>query len=51
LSWPVGAGPGLGERKVQVVFAVDMPRLDRLVVRLLTARSPIAVKPGSSGSR
>lgn len=51
LSWPVGAGPGLGERPVQVVFAVDVPKLDRLVVRLLTASSPIPVKPGSSGSR
>jgi inosine-uridine nucleoside N-ribohydrolase len=44
LSWPVGAGPGLGERPVRVVFAVDVPKLDRLVVRLLTARTPIPVR-------
>jgi purine nucleosidase len=42
LSWPVGAGPGLGERPVQVVFAVDVPRLNRFVVRLLTAAEPLA---------
>ena len=43
LSWPVGAGPGLGERPVQVVFSVDVPRLDSLVVRLLTAAQPISL--------
>ena len=43
LSWPVGAGPDLGERPVRVVFAVDVPKLDRLVVRLLTAPRPISV--------
>ena len=42
LSWPVGAGPGLGERPVQVVFTVDVPRLNSLVVRLLTAAEPIS---------
>ena len=46
LSWPVGAGPGLGERPVEVVFSVDVPRLNRLVVRLLTAAEPIAL-PGT----
>jgi inosine-uridine nucleoside N-ribohydrolase len=45
LSWPVGAGPNLGERPVQVVFGVDVPKLDALVVRLLTARSPISPVP------
>jgi inosine-uridine nucleoside N-ribohydrolase len=43
LSWPVGAGPGLGERPVQVVFTVDVPRLNSLVVRLLTAAEPISL--------
>jgi purine nucleosidase len=43
LSWPVGAGPGLGARPVHVVFAVDVPRLNRLVVRLLTAAQPISL--------
>ena len=47
LSWPVGAGPNLGERPVNVVFAVDVPRLDRLVVRLLTAADPISIPQGS----
>jgi purine nucleosidase len=43
LSWPVGAGPGLGERPVQVVFTVDVPRLNRLVVRLLTSAEPTSL--------
>jgi purine nucleosidase len=43
LSWPVGAGPGLGERPVQVVFSVDVPRLNRLVVRLLTSAEPTSL--------
>ncbi|MGA7538346.1 MAG: nucleoside hydrolase [Steroidobacteraceae bacterium] len=47
LSWPPGAGPGLGEQAVHVVFAVDVPRLDKLVVRLLTAARPIAVPRNS----
>lgn len=45
LSWPVGAGPGLGERPVDVVFAVDVPKLNNLVVRLLTAAKPISLPP------
>lgn len=47
LSWPVGAGPNLGERPVNVVFAVNVPGLDRFVVRLLTAASPVSVPQGS----
>ncbi len=43
LSWPVGAAPALGDRPVQVVTAVDVPRLNRLVMRLLTAPAPIAI--------
>ncbi|MFZ0552915.1 MAG: nucleoside hydrolase [Steroidobacteraceae bacterium] len=46
LSWPVGTGPGVGERPVQVVFTIDVPRLNRLVVRLLTAAEPISL-PGT----
>ncbi|MGH8291487.1 MAG: nucleoside hydrolase [Steroidobacteraceae bacterium] len=47
LSWPVGAGPDLGERPVHVVFAVDVRQLNRLVVRLLTAATPISLPQGS----
>ena len=36
LSWPVGHGPGLGEREVSVVFEVDVPRLNALVLDRLT---------------
>jgi purine nucleosidase len=43
LSWPAGAGPDRGERPVHVVFAVDVPKLDRLVVRLLSAAKPISL--------
>ena len=43
LSWPVGDGPPLGERPVHVVFAVNVAKLDRLVLRLLTAAKPIAL--------
>jgi purine nucleosidase len=46
LSWPAGSGPELGERPVHVVFALDVPKLDRLVVRLLTAAKPISLRPG-----
>ena len=41
LSWPVGRGPGLGERPVEVVQDVDVARFERLTVRLLGAgRAP-----------
>ena len=36
LSWPAGKGPGLGERDVDVVLEVDVPKLENLVVDLLT---------------
>ncbi len=39
------SGADVGEQPVHVVFAVDVPELDRLVVRLLTAAKPIAVVP------
>ena len=32
VSWPARGGPGLGEREVEVVFAVDVAALERLVV-------------------
>ncbi|HEY8974012.1 MAG TPA: nucleoside hydrolase [Burkholderiaceae bacterium] len=38
LSWPIGSGPGLGERVVEVVQDVDVPRFERLTVKLLSAR-------------
>ena len=41
LSWPLGRGPGLGERAVEVVQDVDVPRFERLTVQLLGAgRAP-----------
>jgi inosine-uridine nucleoside N-ribohydrolase len=41
LSWPLGRGPGLGEREVDVVQDVDVARFERLTVRLLSAgRAP-----------
>jgi purine nucleosidase len=36
LSWPTGRGPGLGEREVDVVQEVDVPRFERLTVQLLS---------------
>lgn len=35
LSWPAGKGPGLGERDVAVVYAVDVPRVEAMFVDLL----------------
>ena len=40
LSWAPGEGPGLGERAVNVVFEVDVPRLERLTFALLKAPTP-----------
>ena len=37
LSWPLGRGPGMGEREVEVIEDVDVPRFERLTVQLLTA--------------
>ena len=39
-SWPVGDGPDWAD-PVHVVFAVNVAKLDRLVLRLLTAPKPI----------
>lgn len=46
LSWPVGAGPGLDERPVRVVLTLDVPKLDSLVVRLLSAAHPVSLRQG-----
>ena len=32
LSWPAGGGPGLGEPDVTVIRALDVPRLESLLV-------------------
>jgi inosine-uridine nucleoside N-ribohydrolase len=32
LSWAAGQGPGLGEREIQVVFDIDLPRFEQCVV-------------------
>jgi inosine-uridine nucleoside N-ribohydrolase len=36
LSWAPGKGPGVGERAVNVVFDVDVERLNAFVVERLT---------------
>ena len=48
LSWPLHDAPHLGEQPVHVVFAVDVAKLNHLVVRLLTAEKPIAIPPGTT---
>jgi len=35
LTWPVGRGPGLGERDVEVVYAVDNQKLATMFVQLI----------------
>jgi inosine-uridine nucleoside N-ribohydrolase len=40
LSWPLGAGPGLGERPVLVVQDVDVPRFERMTLDLLSRPTP-----------
>ena len=42
LTWPVGHGPGLGERPVQVVQEIDVAKFDRLFVGLMKAGAPWA---------
>jgi inosine-uridine nucleoside N-ribohydrolase len=37
LSWPADGGPGLGERPVDVVLDIDLPRFERLSLGLLRA--------------
>ena len=40
LSWPPDFAPGLGEPDVTVVRAIDIPRLERLFVRLIQSPNP-----------
>ena len=40
LSWPVGGGPGLGERDAIVVQDVDVPAFEQLTLDLLTRARP-----------
>jgi inosine-uridine nucleoside N-ribohydrolase len=40
LSWSLGDGPGLGERPVEVVFDVDVPKFERMTLDLLEAPTP-----------
>jgi inosine-uridine nucleoside N-ribohydrolase len=40
LSWTAGEEPGLGEQPVQVVFAVDVPKFERMTIDLLTSAAP-----------
>jgi inosine-uridine nucleoside N-ribohydrolase len=35
LTWPAGKGPGLGEREVNVVYAVDVSRVEAMFVSLI----------------
>jgi len=44
LCWPVGAGPGLGERIVNVVREVDVPKFEEWFVKTLNGPSPGAGK-------
>jgi purine nucleosidase len=40
LSWAPNEAPGLGEQMVNVVFDVNVPKFERMVVDLLSAPSP-----------
>jgi inosine-uridine nucleoside N-ribohydrolase len=40
LSWTAAEAPGLGERPVEVVFDVDVPRFERMALNLLMAPTP-----------
>jgi purine nucleosidase len=40
LSWPVGRGPGLGERTATVVRDIDVPALERLMTVLTNRTTP-----------
>jgi purine nucleosidase len=39
LSWSMSEGPGLGERPVQVVLDIDLPKFDALTMDLLSGRA------------
>jgi purine nucleosidase len=51
LSWSAGSGAALGGDPVHVVFAVNVPKLDNLVVRLLTAAQPISLRQKPRAAR
>jgi hypothetical protein len=38
LSWSEKEAPGLGEQPAQVVFAVDVPKFERMALDLLMAQ-------------
>ena len=40
LSWPLDFAPGLGEPSVTVVRAIDIPKLERMFVRLIQSPNP-----------
>jgi inosine-uridine nucleoside N-ribohydrolase len=40
LSWPADFAPGLGEPRVTVVRAIDIPRLERMFVSLIQSPNP-----------
>lgn len=40
LSWAVGAGPGLGERPVQAVLDIDLPKFEQMTIELLSRPTP-----------
>ncbi len=40
LSWTADEAPGLGEKPVEVVFDVDVPKFERMALDLLMAPSP-----------
>jgi purine nucleosidase len=40
LSWTANEAPGLGERAMEVVFDVDVPRFERMTLDLLMAPTP-----------
>lgn len=40
LSWAVGAGPGLGERPVQAVLDIDLPKFEQMTIDLLSRPTP-----------
>jgi inosine-uridine nucleoside N-ribohydrolase len=42
LSWPAGGGPSLGEPDVTVVFAVDVEKLERQFITLISGPRPTA---------
>lgn len=42
LSWEPGRGPGLGEQPAEVVFEVDVARLERLFIELMSRPTPPA---------